>query len=135
MGLFHRLSPSARDDALAALLASVADAGGRSARRYQTATTGDDATLLDVVAETAAGLGWGIWTFAQPSRRELLLDVANSPFAAGFGPSPAPVCAAIAGMVGAVATTIFGRPTAAKETSCVAAGAECCRFVARVEAA
>ena len=135
MGLFHRLSPSARDEALAALAAAVAEAGGRSAERYRSTTTGGTLALLDVVAETAADLGWGVWTFARPSGDELHLNVANSPFAAGFGPSPAPVCAAIAGMVGAVATMILGRPAAAKETDCVATGAACCRFIAPVETA
>ena len=131
MGMFRGLAPPARGEALAALAAAVAEAGGRSAARYRETTPGSPAVLLEVFAETAAQLGWGVWTFARPTDDELRLDVANSPFAAGFGPSPVPVCAAITGMAGAVAATILGRPAVAEETCCVAAGAECCRFVAR----
>ncbi len=134
MGLFRRLSASARDEALAALAAAVTEAGGRSVERYRATTPGGNAALLDVCAETAAQLGWGVWTFAQPTADELRLDVANSPFAAGFGSSPVPVCAAIAGMAGAVAATILGQPAGAEETHCAAAGAESCRFVARAVA-
>ena len=131
MGLFRRLAPQARGEALAALTAAVTEAGGRSAARYRETTPGGSAALLEVFAETAAQLGWGVWTFAQPADGELCLDVVNSPFAQGFGPSPEPVCAAIAGMAGAIAATILGQPTVADETRCVAAGAGSCRFVAR----
>jgi predicted hydrocarbon binding protein len=131
MGMFHNLAPPARGEALAALAASVAEAGGRSAARYRETTPGGSAALLEVFAETAAQLGWGVWTFAPPTDGELCLDVANSPFAAGFGPSPVPVCAAIAGMAGTIAATVLGQPAEAEETRCVAAGAESCRFVAR----
>jgi predicted hydrocarbon binding protein len=125
----------ARDEALAALAAAVAEAGGRSAARYRAMTPDGPAALLGVFAETAAQLGWGVWTFAQPATGELSLDVANSPFAAGFGPSAAPVCAAIAGMAGTIAATILGRPAVAQETRCAAAGAPSCRFLARAAAA
>jgi predicted hydrocarbon binding protein len=131
MGMFRRLPPPSRDEALAALAAAIAEAGGRSAARYGETTPGGPAALLMVFAETAAQLGWGVWTFAQPTDGELHLDVANSPFAEGFGPSPVPVCAAITGMAGTIATTILGQPAVAEETCCVAAGAKSCRFVAR----
>lgn len=131
MGMFRRLAPRARGEALAAMAAAVTEAGGRSAARYRETTPGGAAALLEVFAETAAQLGWGIWTFAQPADGELCLDVVNSPFAQGFGPSPEPVCAAITGMAGTIAATILGQPAVAEETHCVAAGAESCRFVAR----
>lgn len=131
MGMFRRLAPQARAEALAAFSAAVADAGGRSAARYRATTPGGSAVLLEVFAETAAQLGWGVWTFAQPADGELCLDVVNSPFAQAFGPSREPVCAAIAGMAEVIAATIHGRPAVADETRCVAAGAESCRFVAR----
>lgn len=133
MGLFRRLPSAARGDALAAFAAAVNEAGGRSAARYSSAVH-KEAALPGIFAETAAQLGWGVWTFTQPAAGELRLSVANSPFAAGFGPSEGPVCAAIAGMASAIASAIFGRTAAAEETQCAAAGANCCRFVARVAA-
>ena len=131
MGLFRRLPAPARASALAAFAVAVADAGGRSAARYRQTTPDNAAALLDVFATTAADLGWGAWSFASPGDAELRLAVANSPFAAGFGPSAAPVCAAIAGMLGSIAAIVLGRPAAAEETCCAATGADTCRFVAR----
>ncbi len=81
MGMFRRLAPRVRGEALAALAAAVTEAGGRSAARYRATTPGGSAALLEVIAETAAQLGWGVWTFAQPADGELCLDVVNSPFA------------------------------------------------------
>jgi uncharacterized protein len=131
MGMFRGLASSNRAEALTALTAAVTEAGGRSAARYREITPGEPTALLEVFAETAAQLGWGVWTFEQPIDGELDLDVANSPFAEGFGPSPVPVCAAITGMAGTIATTILGQPAVAEETCCVAAGAKSCHFVAR----
>ena len=59
------------------------------------------------------------------------LEVRNSPFAAGFGPSPNPVCHAIVGMVRAVSGLIFDAPVTATEIQCTATGAPTCRFEAR----
>jgi len=131
MGMFSRLAAQARGEALAALTAAVAEAGGRSAARYRETTPGGPAALFEIFAETAAQLGWGVWTFAPLADGELCLDVANSPFAEGFGPSSLPVCAAITGMAATIAENILGQPAVAEETRCVAAGAESCRFIAR----
>ncbi len=133
MGMFRRLSPSARRDALAALAASVAEAGGRSAARYREADAAADGLLMERIGEVAARLGWGIWRFERPGPDELRLEVANSPFATGFGSSAEPVCAPILGMLETVAAMVMGRPAVAQETVCAAAGGGCCRFIARVQ--
>lgn len=135
MGLFHRLAPASRADALVALAAAVAEAGGRSAARYRQTAPADPSALLETIAAAAADLGWGVWTFARASADELHLEVVNSPFAQGFGASSTPVCSAIAGMAGAVATMVLGRPASAEEIECAATGAQSCRFIARAEAA
>lgn len=126
MGAFRRLPPDARDAALEALGASVFEMGSDSARAYATMGGGGPA-LARTVAETAPMLGWGVWTMAvEPAA--LRLTVADSPFAAGFGPADAPVCHAIAGMLRGVAGLVLGRPAAARETACAACGAPLCTF-------
>ena len=129
MGLFRNLPDGAQAQALDALEASIFTQGGDSARAYL-AIGGSGAALLTTIAETSPALGWGRWTFAQ-SGRTLHLDVTNSPFAAGFGPSPTPVCHAIKGMVRAVSGLVLGAETIVVETHCVATGAATCRFDAR----
>lgn len=131
MGIFARLEGPARDAALEAFAASILEQGGDSARAYR-ASGGAGSDLARVVAETAPDLGWGVWTVRQfPSR--LVVEVANSPFAAGFGHSPAPVCHAIRGMVRAVAGLVLGGSVTALESACAACGAPACRFEARAQ--
>ncbi len=126
MGLFRNLPESARGAALDALAASVALHGARSAERYRRAGGEGDA-LLATIEATAPQLGWGVWRIERAGA-ELRLEVENSPFAAGHGPSSAPVCAPIAGMLQAVAGLVLGAPARAREDACAAAGASMCRF-------
>lgn len=130
MGMFRLLAPAERAAALAALARSTAQAGGDSARRYIEAAAGDPAALLEVIAKTAAELGWGSWRFGEPEARRLELEVADSPFAAGYGAADTEVCAPIAGMLAAVASLALGTECEARETACRARGAASCRFEA-----
>lgn len=129
MGVFRRLPAEARLEALAALEASIFEQGSDSARAYQR-HGGEGAALAHLVADTAPQLGWGLWRF-EIGPDMLALEVRNSPFAAGFGPSDHPVCHGIVGMVRAVATLVFGREATAREIACAAMGAPACRFEAR----
>lgn len=128
MGLFARLAEPARSEALRAFAESVAEHGGDSAARYHAA---DAQALLATVAAKAAQLGWGHWSFSREDGG-LRLVVENSPFAVGYGPAAAPVCAPISGMLQAVAALTFGAPAAVEEIQCVAAGGARCVFEARV---
>lgn len=56
------------------------------------------------------------------------VEVANSPFAEGFGPSDHPVCFPIKGMLSAMGELTLGRAVAVEETSCAAVSGDCCRF-------
>lgn len=128
MGLLQRLAEPARSEALRAFAESVAQCGGRSAERY---LAQDPEGFLGGVAAKAAQLGWGVWRFSRDSSGALLLEVHNSPFAHGHGPSARPVCAAIEGMLRAVAARVFGAPAETEERVCAATGETACRFVAR----
>ncbi len=130
MGLFAELPAAMRDAALAAFARSITRFGGRSARSYQAAGAADADALLATIAATAPQLGWGIWDLARDAAG-LALTVRNSPFAAGAGPSPGPVCAPIVGMLRAVGGMVLDGEAAAHETECAAAGAPCCRFTVR----
>ncbi len=132
MGLFRRLPAATRHAALAAPADSVAEHGRHSVETYRATAAQTDA-LLAVIAETARQLGWGRWNFDR-LENVLRLDVANGPFAAGYGPAQEPVCAAIAGMLHSIAALAFGRSAVAKEISCAAVDDGFCRFVARPRA-
>lgn len=128
MGLFRGLPERERAAALAALARSVVEHGARSARRYQAMGAAEARALLDVIEATAPQLGWGVWRFTDVSEQGLALEVENSPFAAGYGPSAAPVCHAIAGMLEAVGTLALGGEVRAAEQTCAAQGHARCSF-------
>lgn len=124
MGMFKQLDEPARVAALEALLESVAVHGGRSAARI---AEKDRKQLLANVATKAAALGWGIWRFSREDG-VLVLEVANSPFAAGHGAARRPVCVPITGMLQSVAGFALGAPALAEELRCAATGSEACLF-------
>jgi len=130
MGLFQRLAEPARAQALAALGDSIHENGGRSAAAYRASGAAGSA-LLDVIVETAPQLGWGLWTFADRGPERLVLEVRNSPFVHGHGPSATPVCSPIAGMLRAVAGMVLDAPADVEESLCAAHGGAVCRFIAR----
>ncbi len=135
MGILAELPEAMRPQILAAFARSVTRAGGQSARTYQDAGAATPADLARIIEQTAPELGWGIWSLAL-APHTLALTVANSPFAAGHGPAAAPVCAPIAGMLGAIGPMILGRPVAVHETACaaVAGGGQCHFHVAALAA-
>lgn len=127
MGLFDRLEPRARREALEALGRSVTACGGDSVRAYL-AEVGVE-RLARTIEEASASLGWGAWSL-EHSQDRLALRVRNSPFAAGSAGREA-VCHPIAGMLQAVAQAIWGEGATARELRCAceaggdAAAGEC----------
>jgi uncharacterized protein len=127
MGMIAELPEAMRPAALEAFARSIWRAGGRSARSYQAAGAADAAALLAVIEQTAPQLGWGRWRL-ESNGDGIALSVENSPFVAGAGPGPHPVCAPIRGMLTAVGEMVLGEAVAVTETACAATGASCCRF-------
>jgi predicted hydrocarbon binding protein len=130
MGIFRGLPEGPRAEALAAFARSISEHGSRSARKYQAMGADDAAKLLAVIEDTAPHLGWGRWRFVERGPQALRLEVENSPFAAGYGASPVPVCAPVAGMLAAVARLAFGAHWEVAEEHCTSQGRALCRFVA-----
>jgi len=131
MGLFAGLPPEQRTQALESLQASVRTHGGASARAYQATGTGDVASFLQVMADSAADLGWGSWRFEAGDNNTPTLTVQSSPFATASMGSDRPVCHAITGMLEAVSALITGEPKTFRETRCASMGAPCCEFQAQ----
>ena len=128
MGMLHELPAALRSEVLEALAASTRQHGGKSVRAYLEAGSSD--RLAHTVIEGAAAFGWGVWHFSAGAN-EALLEVDNSPFAAGHGPSDVPVCAPIGGIFHSLAQTVLGSDVQVTETHCAAQHGDRCRFVAR----
>lgn len=123
MGVIAEMPEAMRPHAMEAFARAITRAGGHSARTYRDSGADD---LLRTIEATAPELGWGRWTL-RPTDDGLALEVANSPFAAGAGRSPHPVCAPIRGMLAAIGEMTLGDVTV-EETACAATGSPCCRF-------
>ncbi len=128
MGIFRFLEKEAQPAALAAFIESVSFHGAQSAESYQALGANAPGTLLKTFEETASQLGWGKWEFSRQGVNMLKLGVWNSPFAAGFGESEVPVCAAITGIINAVGSLVLDGPVEAREIECVSVGATHCSF-------
>jgi predicted hydrocarbon binding protein len=126
MGIIAEMPEAARPHAMEAFGRAIRRFGGHSARAYRDAGAAD---LLSTIEQTAPQLGWGRWALTR-SDDALALTVENSPFAAGAGTSPHPVCAPIRGMLTAIGEMMLGAVTVT-ETACAAMGAPCCRFSVR----
>lgn len=137
MGILHELPEEDRPRVLEAMARSITTQGAKSAQAYQKMGAADGAALLVVIASTAPELGWGIWSFSEPDADGFTLEVRNSPFVAGYGDAPWPVCAPICGMLVAVGKMVLGQAVSVSETKCAATGGETCHFAIRpqVEAA
>ena len=131
MGLFKHLPPVARAEAFAAMARSIFEHGGKTGQSFLGQGVRGHDRLLQFAAELSGELGWGVWRFTEHTDQKLVLEVTNSPFAAGFGQSGTPVCAPIVGMLRAVAGIVFGRQATASESACAAQGNAACRFEAR----
>jgi FAD/FMN-containing dehydrogenase len=135
MGLFAELPVEHRLPALAALARSIRTFGGRSVAAYRDAGSATPDLMLETIAETAPQLGWGSWRFSHEGD-EIVLEIANSPFAAGAEPSAHPVCHAVVGMLTALGPVLFHADAHVAEECCAATGAHAlCRFRVRRAAA
>ena len=129
MGLFDSLPAEARVEALHALGRSVAHHGAGSVRAYSVSI--GPVELCATMEDAAASLGWGRWRLDATDPLSVGLAVENSPFAAAAGHSTEPVCHAIAGMLEALAATLWRTPAQAHEVHCAAVTGEGpCRFIA-----
>jgi predicted hydrocarbon binding protein len=127
MGMLHELPATLRDQVLSALAASTYKNGGKSIAAYL--HSNGHAQLQQSVIDGAAAFGWGVWRITHFAR-SAELEVDNSPFAAGHGPSGTPVCAPIGGIFHSLAQALMGGEVQVTETQCTAHGGDRCRFIA-----
>jgi hypothetical protein len=129
MQFFKRLGRDARLEALNAFAISLADNGRKSIQERMRRLNLSPAQLYDEMARSSGSqLGWGVWTYRRSDARSFEVEVANSPFVHGFGPSDHPVCFPITGMLQAVGGLVLNAPVRVEETSCAAVSGGSCHF-------
>lgn len=129
MQLFRKLEPGTRAQAFQAFATSLEENGRKSIETRMRRNNLDSERLYDDLARNSGSqLGWGVWSFTRTHRERFAVDVANSPFAAGYGPSDEPVCFAIRGMLSAMGELVMGKAVAVTETKCAAVSGGSCRF-------
>jgi predicted hydrocarbon binding protein len=130
MGLFKQLDRGARMQAFQAFAESLAENGRKSIEARMRRTNLSGAQLYDNLTKSSGShLGWGVWTYRRTNPEQFEVDVANSPFAHGYGPSDHPVCFPIVGMLTAIGELVHGRPVHVEETACAAMSGASCHFL------
>ena len=134
MDAFARLDADARYTMFSAFAQSIAEHSGQSAKNYRH-ELGPAAReiFLNAAVNLAADMGWGAWKFGPHTPGEMTLEVANSPFAEGYGTSDCAVCAPVLGLIEALGGIVFSVDPVCAETACAAeTGGDVCRFTARL---
>jgi uncharacterized protein len=101
-----------------------------SSKRYREVFGLSDEQIIHFMIEMGPQIGWGRFELERfdPSKKILIVRVYHSPFAEAYGDSSSPVCHFIRGVLGGMASIVFGREIEAKEVACLSTGDECCRF-------
>lgn len=128
MGVARELDSVSTSTFVAALAASAFRNAQESFSHYQAIQRFATRDFLEGTFEVAAALGWGRWSLVEDDGSMQMVEVVNSPFAAGFGRSQVPVCGTIAGVLRACMLVGQGTRAAVEEVACVAQGAATCRF-------
>jgi len=122
----------AAESALGPRAAECFAAGGRAGGgRASAALAGSREERARRLMDTGGTIGWGAFTLERLTADALAVSVRRSPFAEAYGPSSAPVCHLIRGVLEALAATMLPGAPAVIETACAAMGADACRFETR----
>ncbi len=107
--------------------------GVLSSKRYREVFGLTDEESVAFMARMGAELGWGKMGIASFSmgKRELVLVVEASPFAAAYGQSERGVCHLIRGVFAGLASGLFAGEVESHEEECLAMGNTHCKFVIR----
>ncbi len=125
-----RIGPEACAEAM---MAGGYTGGSRSSKRYKEVFNQTDEEIVAFMCKMGGEIGWGRFTVdtLDVPGKVLIVEVANSPFAAAYGPADRGVCHMIRGVMAGLAAGIFGGDVASEETLCVAKGDDRCRFEIR----
>jgi predicted hydrocarbon binding protein len=104
--------------------------GSLSSKRYREVFGLSDEEIVRFMMEMGSQIGWGRFELERfdSAEKRCVVKVYHSPFAESYGSSPKPICHLIRGVLGGMASVVFGKMIESKELSCLARGDECCRF-------
>ncbi len=107
--------------------------GTLSAKKYREVFGLTDAQSVEFMAMMGTEIGWGKFVVSSfdVGKRELVLAVESSPFAAAYGKAERGVCHLIRGVFAGLASGIFGCEVESCEAECSATGHACCKFIIR----
>jgi predicted hydrocarbon binding protein len=104
--------------------------GSLSSKKYREVFGFSDEEIIRFMMDMGSQIGWGRFELDRfdSAEKRLVVKVYYSPFAEAYGSSSKPVCHMIRGVLGGMASLVFGKEIESKELSCLAKGDECCRF-------
>ncbi len=106
------------------------EGGSLSSKKYREAFGFSDPQIIQFMIEMGRQIGWGNFELERfdLSEQILIVKVYHSPYAEAYGSSSSPICHFILGVLGGMASIIFGREIQAEEIACFSKGDRFCRF-------
>lgn len=105
--------------------------GQLSGRKYKDAFALSDRQAVEFMCRMGTEIGWGRFHPVEldVKARHLVVEVEASPFAESYrGGAEAGACHLIRGVLGGLASAVFGMAVEAQESLCLARGDRLCRF-------
>ncbi len=104
--------------------------GSLSSKKYREVFGFSDEEIVRFMMEMGSQIGWGRFELEgfDSAKKQFVVKVYHSPFAEAYGSSSKPICHITRGVLGGMASVVFGTKVEPKELSCLAMGDGCCRF-------
>lgn len=114
----------------AMMMAAGMTGGAKSSQRYKEVFNYTEREIVEFMCKMGGEIGWGIFHLAKLDieRGQMIIEVADSPFAAAYGPAEQPVCHLLRGVMAGLGAGVLGGEVVSLETACVATGDPRCRF-------
>jgi predicted hydrocarbon binding protein len=134
MEMFTNLYNTVGETAVEAFYQGGFTGGKLSSTRFKNDMGFDDRQIIDFMANMGTQIGWGNFDVVEfdPENQKLIVEVQSSPFAEAASPSSKPVCHFIRGVLAGMCTGLFRKEVESVEETCLATGAQSCRFVISV---
>ncbi len=105
------------------------EGGSLSTKAYKEKFGLSNEEIVDYMCDMGSSIGWGRFRLIELSKKHLIVEVANSPFAEVYGSSQNGVCHMIRGVLAGLGRTVLESDVESIEEKCVSKGDDVCRFV------
>ncbi|MFQ5884064.1 MAG: V4R domain-containing protein [Thermoplasmata archaeon] len=105
------------------------EGGSLSTKAYKEKFGLSNEEIVEYMCNMGSSIGWGRFRLIELSKKHLIVEVSNSPFAEVYGSSEDGICHMIGGVLAGLGMTVFESDIESIEEKCVSKGDDICRFI------